>query len=748
MTTTTITSTGTRQTQNLTISSAQNTAPILEFRCLYTHDLRRKQKRWQDGLLRFHTFNKRVMVYDVPRNYIGDTHYRHDGVLQDGDELELDRGVLIQVGEATGSMEQDLTEILGKKRKPRGTAPCKDASSPMRECPAVATARPPMGQPSQLRPKSLNALLGTPQRLTGRASLPMKSPYEIRQENRIPASVDERPAKRQRLNTQSKRLVHKKAVPAIQTHTPSRLPDNSSIQKNVAANSVPNRQVSMPHAPNPSDEGNGEPASKTESRLAQLRGRPSHGWETTETRRKVTISKQPRDGVTSYDAAATASLKGYECGGAKRKVRGNHSKHRDFISGMDENTSSSPLRDSRTPCRTKPAVAPIEINSDSDTFATCKSPKERMRLQIASRKPRRKLIYRDLLPQGPPAIGRPSSGRASTGQGSRESSVSTTSNRRPKKLWSDYNQEKGDGPADRPNGNYRQEYHRTAENNASGEKRVRSPGLFLSQEDNPHLAASPHKTKGRKQKTRKLTSPGQYVGDIANHIFASRSLDPQKGTIPETSTIRETALTLSKMDEILFSGTRHQVSKPRSPRKTPILTSPRHIPPSPSPMSSTQISSHEPKPTNQLSPEISIPSSPGFQIQAPNNVPEVAAPPPPLAQSPAAAPDPDPPPLPLSPMSASNPPLKLPSPINRPFKPPRTGSLLKKPKSDASSMRPPPPLPKHRSADKVLSDEVAREVMTEQTGSAWGKEAWDLFGCGRDGVECTYEEFKRKEGLL
>lgn len=103
MTSPAITSTGIRQTQNLTVPSTQNTAPVLEFRCLYTHDLRRKQKRWQDGLLRFHTFNKRIMVYDVTRNYIGDTHYRDDGIVQDGDELELDRGILIQVGEARGA---------------------------------------------------------------------------------------------------------------------------------------------------------------------------------------------------------------------------------------------------------------------------------------------------------------------------------------------------------------------------------------------------------------------------------------------------------------------------------------------------------------------------------------------------------------------------------------------------------------------------------------------------------------------
>lgn len=36
----------------------------------------------------------------------------------------------------------------------------------------------------------------------------------------------------------------------------------------------------------------------------------------------------------------------------------------------------------------------------------------------------------------------------------------------------------------------------------------------------------------------------------------------------------------------------------------------------------------------------------------------------------------------------------------------------------------------------------------DESAGMWNKEAWDLFGYGRDGVECTYEEFKRKEGLV
>ncbi|KAA8641811.1 DNA helicase ZGRF1-like domain-containing protein [Aspergillus tanneri] len=93
---------------NLNVPVTQNTAPVIKFRCLYTYDLRRKAKRWQDGYLRFHTFNKRVMAYDTTGNFIGDLHWRQDESVQDGDELELDRGVLIQVCESVEKTETDL----------------------------------------------------------------------------------------------------------------------------------------------------------------------------------------------------------------------------------------------------------------------------------------------------------------------------------------------------------------------------------------------------------------------------------------------------------------------------------------------------------------------------------------------------------------------------------------------------------------------------------------------------------------
>ena len=187
-------------TPALSVPQTQNTAPVLEFNCLYTRDIRRKQKRWQDGFLRFHTFNKRVMLYDVPRNFIGDTHWKADEALQDGDEVTLEKdGVMIQVAESTGSTETDLTEL--KKSRKKGSSNI-GSSSPAKP---VQVRTPIEGSvisrsSTQLKHRSLNALLGTSKGRIGKARVSTKSPFEERNGNCDGGEwPDGRPAKRQRL---------------------------------------------------------------------------------------------------------------------------------------------------------------------------------------------------------------------------------------------------------------------------------------------------------------------------------------------------------------------------------------------------------------------------------------------------------------------------------------------------------------------------------------------------------------------
>jgi hypothetical protein len=191
-----------RSTPHSSALPASQTAPVNEFKCLFTHDLRRKQKRWQDGYLKFHTFNSRIMVTDQARNHIGETYWKESHELQEGEELSLDRGVMVEVAEPVGTTQTDLTPLFGKKTREQPKEP------PTRPTPS-ATVRP-FQRPSsvapttaqrtgtQLRHKSLNTLLGTPKGPVGKA-VPRKSPYDERKrQEKEDSEVENRAAKRQK----------------------------------------------------------------------------------------------------------------------------------------------------------------------------------------------------------------------------------------------------------------------------------------------------------------------------------------------------------------------------------------------------------------------------------------------------------------------------------------------------------------------------------------------------------------------
>ncbi|KAI0162237.1 hypothetical protein GGR57DRAFT_498578 [Xylariaceae sp. FL1272] len=178
------------QSSALNPQTPATTAPVREHGCLFTHDLRRKQKRWQDGRLKHHTFNGKVMVYDDRGNFIGETHWQEDYPLDDGEELELERGgVIVQVAECLASRQQDLSELIDKRAQERA----------VRQAAAAAARRPLIAQASSFNPptpqslpqKHLHTVIGTPSGHHGRANIPTESPYEQRQR-----SEDTRPTKR------------------------------------------------------------------------------------------------------------------------------------------------------------------------------------------------------------------------------------------------------------------------------------------------------------------------------------------------------------------------------------------------------------------------------------------------------------------------------------------------------------------------------------------------------------------------
>ncbi|KAK4125160.1 hypothetical protein N657DRAFT_616439 [Parathielavia appendiculata] len=174
------------------LRSGGRSAPVLEFVCLFTYDLRRKQKRWEDGRIKYHTFNKRVMVYDERGNFVGDMHWTRESDFDEGEEVQLERGgVIVQVAECVGRQEQDLSELLDRRANEKERRRSRVA---MRPPLSAATPNNPIAgagvrEHFQTRHRPLTQLL-TPTGHHGRAVVPVESPYELRQ------MADENPSSR------------------------------------------------------------------------------------------------------------------------------------------------------------------------------------------------------------------------------------------------------------------------------------------------------------------------------------------------------------------------------------------------------------------------------------------------------------------------------------------------------------------------------------------------------------------------
>jgi hypothetical protein len=202
-------------------SSSPITASVIKFRCLYTHDLRRKSKRWQDGYLRYHAFNKRVMVYDETGNYIGDHHWRSNDEVQDGDEMELDKGALIQVGERMGTTQTDLSNLFEKRKSSQGSPQANDHTS--QTVSQTPRASAPIRSSGSSQPfRSLNELLGIKKTPIGH----LVSPYEERHPSKPASNVpesSERAPKRQKVASQNGPPIDK--APVNKRNTQSQVVD-------------------------------------------------------------------------------------------------------------------------------------------------------------------------------------------------------------------------------------------------------------------------------------------------------------------------------------------------------------------------------------------------------------------------------------------------------------------------------------------------------------------------------------------
>ncbi|KAI3395460.1 hypothetical protein diail_1323 [Diaporthe ilicicola] len=182
---------------------APSTATVLEFRCLFTHDLRRKQKRWQDGRLKYHSFNSRVMVYDERGNSVGDMHWHGDYDFGEGEEVQLERGgVIVQVEDLVERRETDLSELVDKRlqeKQQRQIQQLARSVAPSAVLPR-SLPRPAAVAPDRLQPRHrpLHHIIGTPTGHHGKAFAPKESPFE--QRHQAAESPDDRAAKRRRFD--------------------------------------------------------------------------------------------------------------------------------------------------------------------------------------------------------------------------------------------------------------------------------------------------------------------------------------------------------------------------------------------------------------------------------------------------------------------------------------------------------------------------------------------------------------------
>ncbi|KAI9729868.1 MAG: hypothetical protein M1834_006617 [Cirrosporium novae-zelandiae] len=371
-----------RSTPGFTVPPTQNTAPVLEFRCLYTHDLVRKQKRWQDGFLTFHTFNKRLMVYDERRNYIGDSHCRDESGVQDGDELELDKGVLVQVQEEVRKTETDISELFEKRKAGR--------QSHSKALPSGPTPT------SSLAPKSLSQVLGTPRGRLGRACLPSKSPFQLRHEVLQPPSFQERPAKRQRLDTRTENITPKSATITSQAKP-------SIIQGgNARINPFSSATTSLA---NPGFASNAESHQQEED--LDIEREPSP--------RKVARSREKKQVQGSPTTRTKSSIK-------PAKIRRKDPIQKKRPARQQTPQEETPIVDlCSPPVSTTNRLPPVsgslidpnlidhnETLQNAEKAAPAGREERRLNiLQMAHHKPRRKLMYRALLPTSISSINQP-----------------------------------------------------------------------------------------------------------------------------------------------------------------------------------------------------------------------------------------------------------------------------------------------------------------------------------------------------
>lgn len=335
--------------------------------------MKKKRKTFQDGFLRYHTFNKRIMLYDDARNSIGGGHWSGAEAITEGCEFELDKGFIVIVGELTGITETDLSGLLDRKKEAaarnvrtvtRGSPESSMSPKPTYFAP---TARS-VGANALLAPKTLKNILGAPRGVYGRAVLQPKSPYEERQFIESRYQNENRPAKRQKLDT--------KTIHAVEAAPRTGVNRAGTINLNVAQPPALAQQI--------------PPVARTAT------ARPAQ-----EHPPRPLLSKKCTPGPQlSKNAAVNTSnaLSDYETQRYSAKSR------KSVKSDLQSKSASLNIEIKGEVSRRATKVSKATSEGEEQSEVT-------NALRFASNKPRRKLMYRDLLPQGEGSSSSPLKGR-------------------------------------------------------------------------------------------------------------------------------------------------------------------------------------------------------------------------------------------------------------------------------------------------------------------------------------------------
>ena len=144
------------------------------------------------------------MLYDVPRNFIGDTHWQESDAVVDGDEITFEKaGVLVQVAEKIATTEADLSGLWEHRKEKEKRANAQASSA---KAASAGTRSSGVWRQGTLVPRNPNAPPKTPTPITARAKLPTRSLYEERQSELARSAArqnqqtheEERPSKRPR----------------------------------------------------------------------------------------------------------------------------------------------------------------------------------------------------------------------------------------------------------------------------------------------------------------------------------------------------------------------------------------------------------------------------------------------------------------------------------------------------------------------------------------------------------------------